>query len=192
MTQKIEEVLIEIALKHARLGRGSLFVIMKNKIDYSLLLGDDLKPFNIFENQRRLELLSGGVDGATIIDENGMCIGYSAQILNVKPFSNYGLRHASAATASQNGNVAIISSEEDRKVKIFKNGNIVIQLDPLEKNIEKQTFRVVTILESCGAGLFSIVGLTLVAPQTGITLIPGVIIFGSLYHLIKTFRDKMF
>src|SRR3989344_5736425 len=90
---------------------------------------------NMLENQRRLEALAL-LDGACIVDKNGSLIAYSAKIINTKVFKGFGTRHSAAYTASLNKNVAILASEEDRKIRIFKNGKLIMQIDPMEKNIE--------------------------------------------------------
>ena len=185
MLKKIEELLIEIALRNAQNGKGSLFVLMKNKIDYSPLLGSDIKPFDIFKEQRRLELLST-VDCSTIIDTNGMCIAYSAQILNVKPFSNYGSRHCAAFTASQNDNIVVMSSEQDKKCRVFHNGKLILELDPFSKStIKEKTDYSTKILEMAGAGILGTMGTTILMPSLGLSLIPGLIVWGVSYAILK-------
>ena len=74
---KIEEVLIDIAIKLAKQNKGCLFVIKLDGLKYETLIPQDVKPFNIIDNQRRLEALAL-LDGACIIDKNGKLIAYSA------------------------------------------------------------------------------------------------------------------
>ena len=186
---KIEEVLIEIAIKIAKQSKGCLFVIKQNGLKYESLIPQDIKPFNIIDNQRRLEALAL-LDGACIVDKNGKLIAYSAKIRNTKVFKGFGTRHAAAFTASLNKNVAIMASEEDRKIRIFKNGKLIMQIDPMEKNIEHRTKEAVNVLESIGAGSIVTLGASVLAPTLGITLIPGIVIFGSTYYLIKMLQKK--
>lgn len=187
--QKIEEILIAIAIKIARQEKGCLFVIKQNGLQYETLIPQDVKPFRIIDNQRRLEALAL-VDGACIIDKNGNLIAYAAQISNTKTFKGFGTRHSAAFTASLNKNIAILASEEDKKIRVFKNGKLLMQIDPMEKNIEHRTKEAVNVLESIGAGSIVTLGASVLAPTLGITLIPGIVIFGSTYYLIKMLQKK--
>jgi len=187
--QKIEEILIAIAIKIAKQEKGCLFVIKQNGLQYENLIPQDVKPFRIIDNQRRLEALAL-VDGACIIDKNGDLIAYAAQISNTKTFKGFGTRHSAAFTASLNKNIAILASEEDKKIRVFKNGKLLMQIDPMEKNIEHRTKEAVNVLESIGAGSIVTLGASVLAPTLGITLIPGIVIFGSTYYLIKMLQKK--
>jgi DNA integrity scanning protein DisA with diadenylate cyclase activity len=185
MKKKVEEILIEIALKIAKQKKGCIFVIEDKPIKYNLLMEQDIKTFNILDNQqRRIETLAM-MDGAVIISPEGDMKAYAAQIANVKPYTNFGLRHSSAYTASLPGNTVILASEEDAKVRIFKNGKLVMQLDALEKNIQTKTSDAVSILESIGVGTLGTIGASLMVPTLGLSLIPGILIFGTSHYLIK-------
>lgn len=186
---ELEKVLIDIAIKIAKREKGCLFVIKNNGISYEPLIKQDVKPFNVIEDQRRLEALAL-LDGACIIDSKGLLIAYAAKIKDTKAFSGFGTRHSAGYSASLNNNTSILASEEDKKIRIFKNGKLVMQIDPLEKNIEYRTKEAVNILESIGAGSIATIGTSLIIPTLGITLVPGIIIFGSTYYLIKLLRKK--
>ena len=183
-TENIEETLTRIALKIAKSGKGCIFVVMNNKIDYSSLIEQDVKPFSVYENQRRTEALAL-LDGACIISPDGKLMAYSANVLNTKTFGGYGTRHSAAYTASHNGNVVILASEEDSKVRIFKDAKLIMQIDPFEKGIETRTKEVVSILESIGAGTLSAIGVGVLVPTIGITLIPGIILFSTSHYVFK-------
>jgi hypothetical protein len=187
--KKIEKLLIDISIKIAKQGKGCLFVIKQGPLKYGLLMEKDIKAFDIFKNERRLELLAI-MDGACIIDLKGNLIAYGAQIKNVKTLRGFGTRHSAAYTASHD-NIAILASEEDRKVKIFKKGKLIMQLDSYEKNIEYKTKDAVNIMESIGAGTITTIGATVLAPTLGISLLPGIIIFGVPYFLIKKYGASL-
>ena len=186
---KVEQVLLEISIKIAKQEKGCLFVIKQNGLEYETLIAQDIKPFNIIDNQRRLEALAL-LDGACVIDKKGYLIAYSAQISNTKTFKGFGTRHSAAFTASLNKNIAILASEEDKKIRVFKNGKLLMQIDPMEKNIEQRTKEAVNVLESIGVGSIATIGASVIAPTLGITLIPGIVIFGSTYYLIKMLQKK--
>ena len=193
INKKIEEKLIQIAIKLARRGEGGLFIIAAGKKpEFKKLVKQNIKPFNILKgkNDKLIESLAT-IDGAVIISREGKIVAYGAMIKNTVPFKGFGTRHAAALAASKNENVAILSSEEERKVKIFKNGRYLMQLDALEKSIEKNVPHVSTFLESIGAGFLGTLGAATLLPGLGMTIIPGVIIFGGSYYAIRSLLDKI-
>ena len=130
------------------------------------------------------------IDGAVIINKKGELVDYGVLIKKARPFIGFGTRHAAGMTASKNNNISILASEEERKVKIFKNGKYIMQIDALQKNVEKEVPLISTVLESTGAGLIGTIGTVTLAPALGITLLPGIIIFGGSYYAIRSFWDK--
>ncbi len=188
--KKIEEKIIAIAIEIAKEGEGALFVIGKG-VEYTLLRKQKVRLFNLFDHDAEKILKNIAViDGAVIIDNQGNVLAYSAMIQKAKPFFGYGTRHAAAMTASKNGNLAILCSQEEHKVKIFKNGRLIMQLDAFQKNIEKEISRISSILESLGAGVLGTIGVATLAPALGIALIPGVLVFGASYYAIKKIVKK--
>lgn len=183
--KKVQEIVIQAAIELARKDEGALFVI-GDKIKYDLMLKQKIVRFNVFdEGARKLLVSLGTLDGAVIINNEGEITAYGVMIKKAKPYMGYGTRHAAAFTASQSNNISVLASEEERKVKIFKNGKFVLQLDALQKNIEKEIPQVTTLLESIGVGFLGIVGVTVIAPALGIALLPGVIVLGASYYAIK-------
>ena len=65
-----------------------------------------------------------------------------------------------------------------------------MQIDALQKNVEKSVSNAVDILESVGAGTLGTLGTGLLVPALGITLLPGIVIFGSAYYLTKMLRKR--
>jgi len=184
-SKRIEEQLLEVAIELARKGEGALFVIGE-KINYEKLIKQRLHKFSVFDKGARKLLVSlATIDGAVILNTKGDVVDYGTMIKRAKAFPGYGTRHAAAFSASKNGNTSILVSEEERKVKIFKNGKFIIQLDALQKNIEKQIPKVSGVLESVGVGLIGTIGASVLIPALGITLLPGVIIFGASYFAIR-------
>jgi len=193
LQKKLEKIILDTAIKLAKQNIGSLAVLeLGAQIQYIDLFDNDIKPFNILNSVRRYEILAC-VDGAVIIDKEGNIKSYCAKISNTKPFKNFGCRHAAAYTASRGKNLAILSSEEDHKVRIFKNGQLMMQIDPYEKDIEKNTSQTVNLLESIGIGTLSYIGIGALVPTLGLALIPGVIIFSSTHYVmshIKNFIER--
>ena len=191
--KKIEEKLIQIAIKLARKGEGGLFIlVIGKKPPFRPLIKQNVKPFKVTEtkNEKLIESLAM-IDGAVIVNNNGVLVAYGAMIKDSMPFRGYGTRHAAAITASRGENIAILSSEEERKVKIFKNGRYIMQIDALEKSIDKNLSKVGIFLESIGAGFLGTIGVVTLLPALGVTIIPGVIIFGGSYYAIKSFIEDL-
>jgi len=189
MKDEVEKKLIEICLKVARQKKGCLFVIKEGELNYEHLIKKDFEEFSIFEHQRRTELLAVVSDGAMIVDLNGNVIDYAVKISNTKVFPGFGTRHSAAYSASLTGNTSVLASEEDAKVRIFKEGKLIMQIDSAEKNVEQKTSEAVNILESLGGGTLGTLATTALVPSMGLQIIPGIIVFGSIYYLIKRFGN---
>ena len=192
--KKIEKVLLDTAIKLSANGIGSISVFnIGNMVKYDDLFEKDVEPFNIVEYPRRFEIVSG-VDGACIINKEGRLISYSAMIKNAKPYRGFGTRHAASYTASLGGNIVIMTSEEDRKVRVFRDGALVMQIDPTEKEVKKKTSHAINLMESVGVGTLGVIGTSVLVPTLGLTLIPGIIFFGTAHNLGKflfnTFLDN--
>jgi DNA integrity scanning protein DisA with diadenylate cyclase activity len=182
----VEKKLLEIAIELAKKGEGALFIV-GSEVEYEVLLKQTIPPFSIFDSGADKLLKSiATIDGAIVLDKAGNVMAYGAMIKKSKPFLGYGTRHAAALTGSKNKRIAILSSEEERKVKIFRDGKFVMQMDALQKNIEKEIPKVASFLEAIGAGLLGTVGATVLVPAVGVALLPGVIIFGASYYALKS------
>ena len=188
--KRIQEKIIKIAIEIVREGNGALFIIGEN-VKYRRLLNQKFQPFSIFDKGAE-KLLKGlaVIDGAVIIDKQGKVIDYGVMIKSTRAFIGFGTRHAAGYSASKNNNISILCSEEERKVKIFNNGKYLMQLDALEKNIENDSGKIATMLETIGAGFIGTVGVATLAPTLGIALLPGVVIFGGSYYAIRRILSK--
>ncbi len=191
MVQKIkelEEALVQVGLRIAKRGEGALFVV--GEVDYKVLIDQNVPPFYASENPKLLESLAL-IDGAVIINKNGLVEAYGSMIKSKFSLKNFGTRHSAALSASKKpGNLVIIISEEDRKIRIMKEGKIVMQIDALQKGIEKEVPQAMQLLESIGAGTLGTIGTGILVPSLGITLLPGIIIFGSAYYLGKLLTQR--
>ena len=185
--KKLEEVLIQVGLKIAKRGEGALFVV--GNVEYKPMVEQSIPPFRAMNNPKLLESLAL-MDGAVIIDFSGFVIAYGVMIKSKKTFKNFGTRHSAGLTASKGNNLVVLVSEEDRKVRILKNEKMVMQIDALQKNVEKQVPIAVNVLESVGAGTLGTIGTGLLVPTLGIAFLPGIIIFGSAYFIGKMIKDK--
>ncbi len=187
LMKNIEETLITVGLRIAKRGEGALFVV--GNVEYKPLVDQTVPPFEISKNPKLLESLAL-IDGAIIIDRNGVLRAYGVQIKSTKTLKNFGTRHSAAISASKKNNLVLIVSEEDKKVRILRNGKIVMQLDALQKDVEKSVSGAVDLLESVGAGTLGAIGTGFLVPALGLTLFPGIIVFGSAYYLTKFLTKK--
>ncbi|MBS3072468.1 DNA integrity scanning protein DisA nucleotide-binding domain protein [Candidatus Pacearchaeota archaeon] len=185
--KKLEEVLIQVGLKIAKRGEGALFVI--GDVEYKPLVNQEVPPFNVMKNPKLLESLAI-MDGAVILDEVGMMKAYGVMIKSSKVFKNFGTRHSAAVSASKKGNIVVVISEEDKKVRILKEGKMIMQIDALQKNVEKSVPQAMQILESIGAGTIGAIGTSIIAPTLGVAFLPGIVVFGSAYYLFKLFGRR--
>ena len=197
--KQVEEKVLNVAIEVVKKGEGALFVI-GGDVTYDRLLKQKFEPFSVFDPGAEKILLGLAViDGAVIIGRDGAVRDYSALIKDTKPLTGFGTRHAAALTAAKEDNIVVLCSEEERKIKIFRKGKMVMQVDALQKNIEKEvpeisnmleSPEVKSLLESVGAGFIGTIGVATLAPALGISLLPGVIIFGGSYFAIKKLLEK--
>lgn len=184
----LQEVLVQVGLRIAKRGEGALFVV--GEVEYEKLIDQTVPPFKAASNPKLLESLAL-MDGAVVIDHEGMVKAYGVMVKSTSVFKNFGTRHSAAMSASKvEGNLVVIVSEEDKKVRIMKEGNVVMQIDALQKDVEESVPQAVRVLESVGAGTIGTIGTGILAPGLGIALLPGVIVFGSAYYLGKLLNDK--
>src|SRR3989344_9212702 len=121
-TKKIEELLIHVGLKVAKRGEGALFIV--GNAEHKAMVRQEVPPFNAFKNPKLLESLEI-MDGAVILNKEGIVKSYGVMIKSKKIFKNFGTRHSAAISASKNGNTVIIISEEDKKIRILKKGKMI-------------------------------------------------------------------
>jgi len=185
---ELEETLVQVGLKIAKRGEGALFVV--GEVEYKPLIDQTIPPFRAIDNPKLLESL-GLMDGAVVIDKKGFVTAYGVMVKSTKTLKNFGTRHSAGLSASSiKGNKVILISEEDRKVKILKEGKMIMQLDALDKNVEDSVPQAVGVLESVGVGTIGMIGTSLLVPSLGIALLPGVVVFGSAYYLGKMLTKK--
>ncbi|MBS3088543.1 DNA integrity scanning protein DisA nucleotide-binding domain protein [Candidatus Pacearchaeota archaeon] len=186
--KELQETLIQVGLRIAKRGEGALFVV--GEVKYKLLVDQDVPPFNVTKNPKLLESLAI-MDGAVIIDSDGKMKAYGAMIKSTRTFKNFGTRHSAGISASKKGNLVVIISEEDKKVRVLKEGKMILQIDALQKGVEKSVPQAVNLLESIGAGTLGAIGTSILVPTLGITLGPGILVFGSAYYLTKILSQKL-
>jgi DNA integrity scanning protein DisA with diadenylate cyclase activity len=183
----LEKILIQVALRIAKRGEGALFVI--GHVKYSPLVEQSVAPFDVCQNPKLLESLAL-MDGAIIIDREGMMEAYGVKVKSTKVFKNFGTRHSAGMSSAIGDNIVVLVSEEDKKIRILKKGKMIMQIDALQKNVEKSVTGAVDVLESIGAGTVGTIGTGILVPSLGLALLPGIIVFGSAYYLGKMMTRK--
>jgi len=187
--QELEEVLIQVGLRIAKRGEGALFVV--GEVEYKLLVDQNVPSFKVCENPKLLESLAL-MDGAVVINHEGFMTAYGAMIKSTRTFRNFGTRHSAGISASQKkGNLVVIVSEEDKKVRILKEGKMIMQIDALQKDVEKSVSGAVDVLETIGAGTIGAIGTGILVPTLGVALLPGIVVFGSAYYLGKLLHRRL-
>jgi DNA integrity scanning protein DisA with diadenylate cyclase activity len=190
----LNEEIIKVLLKVAKRGEGALIIVAETpNVKYKPLVEQNVPAFDVVKNPKLLESLAL-MDGAVIVSANGIMVAYGVKIESKSVMKNFGTRHSAAFSASKNkGVTSYVLSEEDRKIRVLKEGKIVMQIDTLEKGIEKKVSEISRILEGVGVGTLGTIGAGILATSVGfagITFIPGVIVFGGAYYLIKKLREK--
>lgn len=185
--KKLEESLIQVGLRIAKRSEGAIFVV--GDVDYEPLVEQSVPSFMVLDNLKLLESLAL-IDGAVVIDRAGMMRAYGVMIKTKQTFRGFGTRHSAALSASIGGNFVVLVSEEDKKLRIFKGGKIIMQIDALQRNVEKSVRGAVEFLESIGAGTLGTVGVGLLVPSLGLALLPGIVVFGSAYYLGKLLVNR--
>ena len=190
--ESIEKRLIDSTIRIIKDGEGCLFVIQLGELKYEPLIKNDFEKFSIMDdaNNKRMDLMAK-TDGACIINKEGELIAYAQKINETKAFEGYGTRHSAGFSASLLGNISILGSQENKKVRIFKEGAMIMQLDTLEKDIEKKTGQAVNLLESVGIGSLATLTAGALFPIAAVAIIPGILIFGSSHFIIKAIMEKM-
>jgi hypothetical protein len=185
---KLDEEIIKICLKIAKRGEGALIIV--GEANYKTMIDQTVPSFDITKNPKLLESLAL-IDGAVIVDKEGMMKAYGAKIKSDRIFLNFGTRHAAGYNASYNKDTtAYLVSEEEEKVKVFRDGKLIMQIDPKEKDIEKKTPEINNLLEGIGFGTASSVGMGILTTSlgvAGVSFFPGVIVFGGAYYLLKKY-----
>jgi hypothetical protein len=87
------------------------------------------------------------MDGATIIDRNGKLKEFGVTLKRENTIIGHGKRHAFAAGTSKIANtICILASEEDKHVRIFRDGVCMVELDArtgVTRNLKQRVVEIV-------------------------------------------------
>jgi len=116
---------------------------------YRSLGTEEGKPLSVL-NERDKYIIKhlATMDGATIIDKNGSMREFGVTLKKHDTFFGHGKRHAFAlGTSKLKGKICILASEEDRHVRIFRDGICVVDMDAKTHIPNSLRFKLVEFLE---------------------------------------------
>ncbi|MGD0728951.1 MAG: diadenylate cyclase [Candidatus Micrarchaeaceae archaeon] len=156
---KEKEVLsscMDIAFKSVQ--HGCLFVVDLNKkrrYDYytkvfESIIRKDGKPLNV-TNERDDPVIRhlASIDGATIIEKSGEMREFGVTLKKHHTFFGHGKRHAFALGTSKIKNiVCILASEEDKHIRLFREGICIADIDAKTRLPANTKQKVVDILDA--------------------------------------------
>ncbi len=184
--EEVYNFLLEISKELAIKKLGALFVIAeKNKFKniYEPLYPQVIGNTNISEKgAKELILKLAELDGAFLIGNEGTLIAFGARIMKSKALPGYGTKHAAAVgiTKHLQHATAILVSEENNWIKIFKDGKIILEMDS-SKTPASVMNKMISFLTDNDTALLATAG----ASAAIMGLMPVVIVSGT-YLAIKT------
>jgi diadenylate cyclase len=138
--EKVMDVILGVAKSISKSGEGGLIVIAERaNVDglYETHYPQFSSSFPVTEKGMNVVLEKlATIDGSVIISPGGELIAFGARLLKSTTLPGYGTRHAAANGISEAipSATAVLISEESNWIKIFQNGNIVIEMDSSEVN----------------------------------------------------------
>lgn len=181
--EKVQALSIQVASEVARQHEGALIVIGDTR-SYQLLFPNFFSKgkISVFDDGMEKVLVKlAQIDGAIILNNSGIIKAYGARLTKSSSFKGAGTRHSAAKGISQEkGIVAILASEEDKVVRVFKNGNIAAEINPNTKGVENNVSKLVKFMNSPEGAVAA--GAAIAIPFLGI---PGVVVFAGTYYVAK-------
>jgi len=186
---EVYKILLPIAKEIARQKEGALFVIgPKNKFrrKYETMFPQLITKKKLNEaGMEKVLFKLATLDGAVLISNNGEVMAYGAKIKKSRPLAGYGTRHAAASgiTTFMPDSTAILVSEEVNWIKVFKEGNIILEMDS-EDAPRSLDNRVISFLTDGDTALLTAGGIS--AAILGGAAVAPIMIVGGTYLAIKT------
>ncbi|KHO55677.1 MAG: hypothetical protein QT12_C0008G0018 [archaeon GW2011_AR21] len=181
--EKSQALCIQISSELAKKGKGALIVVGNTK-SYKTLFPNFFRNNNTSIFQKGMEkvlMQLAELDGALVISEDGIVKAYGAMLTKSSTFKGAGTRHSAAKGISAERNiVAILASEEDKLVRIFKNASLSAEINPHTKNVENHVSKVVRFVNTPEGAVAA--GAAIAIPFLGI---PGVVVFAGSYYVVR-------
>jgi len=184
------KLVIDLTMEYGQNKEGSFFIITSRSLRpyYSWLYTNILEKTKVsVKSKRMLPLVKklAELDGAVIIDDKGYLVAYGAQINKIKKYKGHGTRHSAALGISTvPGTLAIISSEEDGAVRIFRNGVTLVEINPFTKTPPTLSEKVADLVTSSSLPLIGSGGLAALA--LGVNPFMAAIVFTGSYIMTKS------
>jgi len=191
MNAEIYDALLNISKSISRNKEGALFVVVPSDIKnlYEPLFPQIAQPFSILDKGIApvVEKLAT-LDGSIIISDKGEVIAYGAKLLRTRNVPGHGTKHAAASgiTYEVKNSTAIVVSEETGMIKVFKEGNMALEMDNrgMPKSVHE---KVLSFLTNGDTALFAAAGAS--AAILGSAALPPVLIAGGAYFAIKQAKE---
>lgn len=185
--EKVYNFILEIAKNLAEQKKGALFVVApkeKFRNTHDCLYPQLISNHSILDKgAKELVQKLAELDGAFLISDAGELIAYGARIKRSIPLKGYGTKHAAATgiTSEIKNSTAILVSEETNWIKIFKSGQIVVEMDSTKKSPATLTHKVLSFLTDNDTALITTAG----ASAAIVGFLPVVVVSGT-YLAVKT------
>lgn len=184
---EVMRIVLEVSKRLSRERQGALFVLAekdKMKGNYQLhypqlVFGGSLLSKGMDTVAEKLATL----DGAMILTPDGEIVAYGSRILKSQALLGFGTKHAAAKgiTEFDSNATAVLVSEETGWIKVFQQGNIVLETDSVD--IEPSTLqKVSSFLMNHDTALLVGAGISVATLGVAPT---AVLIVGGTYMVVK-------
>ncbi len=173
------EILLEIGKRIAKQRKGALFVVTsRNKFKgvYEQLFPQVHIPYSIDKKGigAIIEKLAT-LDGATLVSSDGKVVAYGVRLKFSKAVKGFGTRHAAASgiTNAIKNSTAILVSEEVNWIKVFKNGRLILEMDPAAETSIRVKHKITRFITDNDTALLAAAGASAALLGAGPVLVVG-------------------
>lgn len=187
--KKTLKILTNIALKFGEERKGCFFIVTnKNIARYCRPLYPNLfAGHTLWIKDKAIQALVqklAELDGAIVVGTDGKVIANGVEIVKTRNFPGHGMRHAAAfGIASLPGVIAIVTSEEDHCVRVFRDARVFIEINPLTKAPPTFAERVAQLVTSPHISIIG--GGGLASLLLGVNPLAAAIVFTGSYIATK-------
>src|SRR3989344_2360092 len=168
------EILLEIAKRIAKQRKGALFVVTsRNKFKgvYEQLFPQIHIPYII--DKKGIGAIIEKL--ATLDASDGRVVAYGVRLKFSKAVRGFGTRHAAASgiTNAIKNSTAILVSEEVNWIKVFKNGRLILEMDPAAETSVRVKHKITRFITDNDTALLTAAGASAVLLGAGPVLVVG-------------------
>lgn len=185
--ERVMDVVLNVAKNISRRGEGALIVIA-SRTSVQGLYETHYPQFTssspVTEQGMNVVIEKlACIDGSVILEPTGELIAFGARVLRSTTLPGFGTRHAAAAgiTESVPESMAVLISEETSWIKVFRRGEIMLEMDSAEVNPNAME-KVAAFLTRNDMALLVSAGISMAALQ-----VPWVylVYMGGAYLIVK-------